>query len=94
LKRFRLYFDTEINMTHIEKHGVSEQEIAEFFNDIIIWTRERKDDSYESMGKLINGRYLTVIYRKFSKYDYFIITAYDIRENYKKDFIERELRKL
>ncbi|MBN2444838.1 MAG: hypothetical protein JXJ04_26020 [Spirochaetales bacterium] len=59
-----------------------------------IWTRERKDNSYESIGKLINGRYLSAIYRKFSKYDYFIITAYDIRENYKKDFIERELRKL
>ena len=81
-------------MTHLEKHGVSEQEIAEFFNDVVIFTRMRKDNSFESMGKLSSGRYLTVVYRKFSKYDYFIITAFDISENYKKDFIEKELRKI
>ena len=81
-------------MIHVEKHGISEQEIAEFFHDIIIRTRKRKDESYESIGKVTNGGFMTVIYRKFSKYDYFIITAFNIRENYKKDFIERELRKI
>ncbi len=47
----------------------------------------------ESIGKLKSGRYLTVIYRKFSKYDYFIITAFDIEENYIIDYIEEELSK-
>lgn len=94
MKRFRFYFDNEINSTHIEKHNVSEEEIEEFFSDIIIWTRNRQDDSLESIGKLNSGRYLTVIYRMMSKYDYFIITAFNIEEYYLQEFIEKELNKL
>ncbi len=93
MKRFRYYHDRDINSTHIEKHSVTEEEIEEFFSDIIIWTQKRNDDSMESIGKLKSGRYLTVIYRKFSKYDYFIITAFDIEENYIIDYIEEELSK-
>ena len=94
MKRFRYYFDREINTTHVQKHAVSEEEIEEFFSEITIWTHKRKDDSLESIGKLKSGRHLTAIYRKLSKYDYFIITAFDIEENYIKEFIEKELSKL
>ncbi len=89
--RFRFYFDTDINMTHVEKHSISEEEIFEFFNEITIWTYERGDGSNKAIGKLHSKRYITVVYRKLSKYDYFIITAYDISENYIKEFIDNNL---
>jgi len=73
--RFRLFFDNEIGMTHIEKHNIEIHELDEFFTSIPIWSDYRKDDSIESIGKLKSNRYLRVIYRKISKYDYYIITA-------------------
>ena len=80
-----------LNSTHIEQHDVSENELTEFFEDTIIFEKHRKDGSIIAIGKLSNNRYLRVIYRKQTIYDYFIINAYDIKEDYIKDFIDRSI---
>lgn len=41
MKRFRYYFDREINTTHVQKHDVSEEEIEGFFSETTIWTHKR-----------------------------------------------------
>jgi uncharacterized DUF497 family protein len=74
---FEFYFDTDIGMPHTEKHGVSEQEIDEFFNDCKIFEYEREDNSFIAIGKLKSNRFLQVIYRKKPDNAYFIITAFD-----------------
>jgi hypothetical protein len=94
MKRFRYYYDIETNRIHIEKHNITPEEIEIFFNEIPIWVRERKDKSLDSIGKLPTGRYIRVIYRKLSDFDYFIITAFDIEYSYEKEFIDKELEKL
>lgn len=88
---FEYYFDSKIGMTHIEKHGVSQEEIEVFFEDHDYIKRKRPDGSLTAMTKLESGRYLKVVYRQKAEF-YFIITAYDL-ENTKEihmvdDFLE------
>jgi len=91
MKRFRYYFDADLNAIHISKHNITPEEIEIFFTEIPIWARERKDNSFDAIGKLPSGRYIRVIFRKYSEYDYFIITAFDIEYTHEIDFINREL---
>ncbi len=76
---------------HIKKHGVSVDEINEFFNENAYFEQRRKDGSYIAYSKLENGRHLKVIYRKLSNELYFIITAYDLEDQNIIDFINREI---
>ena len=85
-----LYFDEDINQTHLEKHAVTEIEIFEFFTEIKYFERRRHDGSFVGIGKLISGRFLQVIYRKKSSSLYFIITAYDIEDKNIINFIEEQ----
>lgn len=77
--RFEYYYDHAIGMTHIEKHGVSQAEIEEFFDECDYIERQRGDGSMIAMGKLNSGRYIEVAYRQ-NKNAHFIITAYDIED--------------
>lgn len=77
--KFLVYEDDKIGMTHLYEHGISIEEISEFFEGNYIEYR-RKDMSFVSHGVLKSGRYLTIVYRKV-KFDlYFIITGYDIED--------------
>ena len=75
---FDFYFDDELQDFHIRKHEVTEYEINDFFKNSVYFTRKRKDGSFTSYGKLRNGRYIKVVYRKITNYYYNIITAYDV----------------
>ncbi len=91
---FKYLFDKDLNDIHFIKHGVSKEEVYEFFHDILYLERKRKDKSFESIGKLLSGRYLKVVYRTLKDGTYFIITAFDIFDNDEKSLIEKELRRL
>jgi uncharacterized DUF497 family protein len=77
---YEIYFDTYIGMSHIDKHGVSEEEIDEFFNESLIFEQKRDDGSFIAVGKIKSERYLQIIFRKKTKNVYFIITAYDLED--------------
>lgn len=89
--KFTYFFDHNIEMTHIEKHDISYEEINEFFTNIKYFMDKRKDESLVAIGKLISGRYLEVVYRKISEDHLFIITAYDLEELYLIEYIELNL---
>ena len=91
---FDFYFDVTMDMTHIEKHDVSVEEINEFFSEVEVHDRSRRDGSYVSIGKLANGRYLEVIFRKIRHDFFFIITAYDLEDMVKIDYIEAKIEGL
>lgn len=77
--RFEYYYDHEIGMTHVQKHGVSQAEIEEFFEECDYLERRRGDGSTIAIGKLSSCRYIEVAYRQ-RRQSYFIITAYDIED--------------
>jgi uncharacterized DUF497 family protein len=85
---YEIFYDELIGMTHIAKHNVSLEEIDEILssNDFLLETR--KDKSYVGYKQISNGRFLAVVFRKKSKREYFIITAYDVEENFLRKGIE------
>ena len=88
--RFRYYYDPEIGSTHIAKHGVSTDEIAEFFTEIGYFPYRRDDGSYEAYGKLHSGRCIEVAYRLLAKDILFIITAFDIENPIIREYVESQ----
>ena len=88
---FEFYFDPVIHQTHIEKHEVTVLEIYDFFLASRYLEQMRKDDSYIAIGKLKTGRILEVVYRKKTNNLYYIITAYDLIDHEKVDFLQRYL---
>jgi uncharacterized DUF497 family protein len=90
---FDYYFDTAIGMTHIEKHGVSQTEIEEFFEEVDYLVNKRKDGSFATMGKMKSGRYLKVVYRRKGE-THFIITAYDLESPVEIQIVEDHLEGL
>ncbi|NEP85326.1 MAG: hypothetical protein F6K39_48925 [Okeania sp. SIO3B3] len=77
---FEFYVEQETGLRHIERHDVGLEEIDEFFNNSVFFEKQREDKSFVAYGKLSNGRYLKVIYRKKAKDLYFIITAFDLED--------------
>jgi len=92
--RYEYFYDDLIEMTHIEKHDVSPIEITEFFEEIQVTKRKRKDESYKAIGRLKSGRYLEVVYRLIAKDHIYVITAYDIKDHFLRDIIDRKLDEL
>ncbi len=74
---YDVYFDESIGMTHIAKHGVTIEEIDEVFSRGKYLKLNRDDSSNVAYKILDSGRFLTIVYRKYSNKNYFIITAYD-----------------
>ncbi|MBE7412223.1 MAG: hypothetical protein L6Q54_15400 [Leptospiraceae bacterium] len=87
-KDFTIYYDPRIEETHISEHNVSIEEITDFFENkkFVFW--KRRDKSYVAFGKTSIERYLKIVYRKMSVYEYFIITAYDIIDQEEIEIIE------
>ena len=75
----RFYFDEELGMLHIFKHGITEDEVK----DVMInpgEDRKGADDSRVAIGKTSSGKYLKVIYVPDPKPDsIFVITAYQLQ---------------
>ena len=85
---YQIFYDDLIGMTHIAKHNVSIEEIDEILSSNNFLLETRKDKSYVGYKKISNGRFLAVVFRKKSKREYFIITAYDIEEEFMRKEIE------
>ncbi len=85
---YEIFYDELIGMTHIAKHNVSLEEIDEILssNDFLLETR--KDKSYVGYKRILNCRFLAVVFRKKSKRDYFIITAYDADDKFIRHGVE------
>jgi len=76
--------------THIKKHGVS---ISEVFNVLNGQTYSRKiktagDTRFAVLGES-NGRILTVVLVQQSTQSFYLLTAYEPSEGYKKLYRER-----
>ena len=80
MKKFKFYYDQESGKRHFENHGVTIQEIDEFFNDTKYLCQKLKDNSYVAYSKLESWRCLKTIYRLLEKDILLIITAYDIED--------------
>lgn len=89
--KLEIYFDERISSTHIEKHGVTEIELIEFFEEIRYLQRKRGDGSYVAVGKLKDGRFLQVVFRQPSPGTYFVITAYDLEDRELIEILEQHL---
>lgn len=87
--KFLIYKDEKINMTHLHEHGITIEEISEFFDGFYI-EKKRKDKSFISHGVLRSGRYLTIVYRKLKIDLYFIITGFDIEDQEIIDYLVGE----
>lgn len=77
---FKVYFDPELQMTHLELHRVTLEEVYELFYEVAHLERRRKDGTFVKYGKLKSGRYIEVPYAKEGSGQYFIITGYDIED--------------
>lgn len=88
MKQFIFYIDPETRERHIKKHDVTIEEIDEAFNEKKCYSQKRKDKSYIGICKLSSGRCLEIIYRKNNRDLYFVITAYDIEDKNKIDFLD------
>jgi hypothetical protein len=73
----RYYIDTESELPHIYKHGISEQEVAEVLSrpgeD-----RRGREGSRVAIGQTQAGRYLRVIYVA-EQTGVFVVTAYELK---------------
>ena len=88
--KLEFYINPETGDRHIHDHNVFEKEIKEAFNNFHLW-EQRKDGSFIMYSKLQNGRYLKIIYRKLNKSLYFIITAFDLKEQFLIDLLDKEV---
>lgn len=79
------------NRPHFEAHGVSTEEIVEFFTDTNYFEERRPDDSYLGYGQLRSGRILKVIYRKLEVSYLFVFNAYDLEDQVIIDYLKRNL---
>ena len=75
-------------MTHIAKHNVSLEEVDELLSSEDFLLETRKDKSYVAYKAISSGRFLAVVFRKKSLRNFFIITAYDIDDNFMKKGME------
>lgn len=89
----RFYFDLEMDLPHIYKHNVTEEEVYEVLERP--WEdRIGKDNSRIAIGQTAAGRYLRVIYVPDPEPDSaFVITAYDLGTMALKAFKRRRKRK-
>ncbi len=85
---YEIFYDDLIGMTHIAKHNVSLEEIDEILSSRDFLLETRKDKSYVGYKQISNGRFLAVVFRKKSKRSFFIITAYDVEEEFLRKGIE------
>ncbi|MCP4162096.1 MAG: hypothetical protein GY760_18640 [Deltaproteobacteria bacterium] len=88
---FEFYIERETGIRHIDRHDVGIEEIQEFFNDSVFYEKQREDESFVAYGKVKSGRSLKVVYRKKSKYLYFIITAHDLEDKMIIQFLDEEI---
>ena len=75
----RFYLDPETGAPHIERHGVTQQEVEEALlkpgED-----RPGREDARVAIGRTRSGRYLRVIYVPDPEPDsLFVITAYELK---------------
>ncbi|HEO64802.1 MAG TPA: hypothetical protein ENI73_02930 [Spirochaetes bacterium] len=92
LIHFDFYQDGDSGKRHIAKHNVTLEEINEFFNDSVFFEKQRQDKSFIAYSRLKSGRCLKVIYRKLSKANYFIITAFDLEDLYMIQLLDKEIQ--
>lgn len=88
----RFYHDADTGLSHIENHGVSEDEVAQVIRGAgedlpaVRGARMR-------LGRTLAGRYLQVIYvPDKDALSIFVITAYDMGEKAKRAFRRRQRR--
>ena len=73
----RFYEDPETGLPHIFGHNVTEEEVWEVLKNVGE-DRSGYDETRYLIGQTDSGRFLRLIYRKFSE-EILIITAYDVK---------------
>jgi hypothetical protein len=77
--KIRFYIDPETGMTHIHRHGVSEDEAEDVLSNPGE-DRPGKEGSRIAIGQTVGGRYLRVIYVPDPDPEsVFVITAYELK---------------
>lgn len=79
------------NVEHIARHNVSPAKVEDVCFGLHISIREG-NQIYILSGQSLNGRYLNVVIKRISKGLFRPITAFEMSENYKRQYRKR-LRK-
>jgi len=77
----RYYFDEEMGLPHIYRHGITEDEVEEILNQPG-YDRPLRNNARMALGQTRAGRYLKVVYVPDEDGEgVFIVTAYQITGN-------------
>jgi hypothetical protein len=89
----RFYMDPETGAPHVERHGVTEQEVREVLMRALE-DRPGRDGSRVALGHTSEGRYLKVIYVPDPEPgSVFVITAYQLGPKAKRALRRRRRKK-